>query len=67
LNGLDFSSQAELARLREAILSAVTMETLAQISASGLRGGVHWSARYFARRSAWHLLDHAWEIEDRIV
>jgi hypothetical protein len=24
-----------------------------------------WSPRYFARRSAWHVLDHAWEIEDR--
>ena len=25
-----------------------------------------WSPRYFVRRSAWHALDHAWEIEDRI-
>lgn len=24
-----------------------------------------WSPRYFVRRSAWHVLDHAWEIEDR--
>jgi len=24
-----------------------------------------WLPRYYARRSAWHLLDHAWEIEDR--
>lgn len=24
-----------------------------------------WSPRYFARRCAWHVLDHAWEIEDR--
>ena len=24
-----------------------------------------WSVRYYARRSAWHALDHAWEIEDR--
>lgn len=24
-----------------------------------------WPARYAARRIAWHLLDHAWEIEDR--
>jgi len=24
-----------------------------------------WSPRYFTRRSAWHALDHAWEIEDR--
>jgi hypothetical protein len=24
-----------------------------------------WSPRFFVRRSAWHALDHAWEIEDR--
>ena len=24
-----------------------------------------WMPRYFVRRSAWHVLDHAWEIEDR--
>jgi len=25
-----------------------------------------WPLAYFARRTAWHALDHAWEIEDRI-
>jgi hypothetical protein len=29
------------------------------------RGGKRWTPRYFVRRSAWHILDHAWEIEDR--
>jgi len=29
------------------------------------RGGLRWRPRYFVRRVAWHLLDHAWEIEDR--
>ncbi|HKT82582.1 MAG TPA: hypothetical protein VJQ84_01965 [Solirubrobacterales bacterium] len=24
-----------------------------------------WPTRYMARRMAWHILDHAWEIEDR--
>ena len=24
-----------------------------------------WPPRYLARRTAWHVLDHAWEIEDR--
>jgi hypothetical protein len=24
-----------------------------------------WPARYLVRRSAWHALDHAWEIEDK--
>ena len=26
-----------------------------------------WTPRYFVRRSAWHALDHAWEIEDRAI
>ncbi len=26
-----------------------------------------WSVRYFTRRSAWHALDHAWEIEDKVI
>jgi hypothetical protein len=29
------------------------------------RSGSLWTPPYFARRSAWHALDHAWEIEDR--
>ena len=29
------------------------------------RGGKRWTPRYFVRRSAWHVLDHSWEIEDR--
>ncbi|MEA2606264.1 MAG: hypothetical protein QOI00_1021, partial [Chloroflexota bacterium] len=28
--------------------------------------GRRWLARYAAHRIAWHALDHAWEIEDRI-
>ena len=26
-----------------------------------------WLPRYAARRIAWHVLDHAWEIEDRSI
>ena len=26
-----------------------------------------WTPRYFMRRAAWHVLDHAWEIEDRVA
>jgi hypothetical protein len=24
-----------------------------------------WSSRYFLRRTAWHVLDHAWELQDK--
>jgi hypothetical protein len=34
---------------------------------AGPRGGKLWTPRYFVRRAAWHVLDHAWEIEDRTV
>jgi hypothetical protein len=37
-----------------------------QMPATGPRGGKLWSPRYFVRRAAWHILDHAWEIEDRL-
>lgn len=37
------------------------------IPESGPRGGKMWPERYFVRRSAWHVLDHVWEIEDRIL
>jgi DNA-binding response OmpR family regulator len=33
----------------------------------GPRGGVMWPLRYYIRRSVWHTLDHAWEIEDRVL
>lgn len=26
-----------------------------------------WTPRYLVRRSAWHALDHAWELEDRVL
>ena len=29
------------------------------------RGGATWPMSYAARRIAWHVLDHAWEMEDR--
>jgi hypothetical protein len=35
---------------------------------AALRGSAKdatWPARYFVRRTAWHVLDHAWEMQDR--
>lgn len=31
------------------------------------RSGKLWTPRYGVRRSAWHALDHAWEIRDRVI
>lgn len=51
----------------QASIDALKASAGGEIPAKGPRGGVRWSARYFVRRLAWHILDHAWEIEDRIV
>jgi hypothetical protein len=57
---------AELDHSRAAIIQALTAAAHGEVPERGPRGGSRWSPRYFVRRVAWHLLDHAWEIEDRI-
>ncbi|MCB9442896.1 MAG: hypothetical protein H6669_01560 [Ardenticatenaceae bacterium] len=56
-----------LVRCRQAVLEALDTAVHEGIPERGKRGGVNWTPRYFVRRSAWHLLDHLWEIEDRII
>ncbi len=56
---------AELRRMRAAILEALAASAGGKLQARGPRGGLRWTPRYFVRRVAWHALDHAWEIEDR--
>jgi hypothetical protein len=55
-----------LRRMRAAILAGLTAAAEGKLPKTGPRGGPRWTARYFVRRIAWHVLDHAWEIEDRI-
>jgi hypothetical protein len=54
-----------LPQIREAMLEGLRAAAHGGIQAEGPRGGRRWSPRYFVRRAAWHVLDHAWEIEDR--
>ena len=51
---------------RQAILAAVERAANEGLPEQGPRGGTYWPVRYFIRRVAWHALDHAWEIEDRM-
>jgi plasmid stabilization system protein ParE len=52
--------KAAVQATRKTILDAI------RASAGGPQTGEkRWPPRYVARRMAWHLLDHAWEIEDR--
>jgi hypothetical protein len=55
----------EMRLTRQAIMDALLAAERGEIPERGPRGGAIWPARYFVRRVAWHVLDHAWEIEDR--
>ncbi|MCA9987214.1 MAG: hypothetical protein KDE09_10885 [Anaerolineales bacterium] len=56
-----------LAALRQDVWSGLKAAAAGEIPRQGPRGGVRWQPRYFVRRLAWHLIDHQWEIEDRII
>lgn len=53
--------------LRAMILSTLEASARGEVAQFGPRGGRRWPPRYFARRAAWHVLDHVWEIEDRLA
>jgi len=46
--------------------NALTLAASNEMPKEGPRGGKIWYPRYFVRRAAWHILDHTWEIEDKI-
>ena len=46
-------------------MRAEMLDVLRTASDGSPLSGRRWTARYAARRVAWHALDHAWEIEDR--
>jgi hypothetical protein len=50
-----YDDTAAVATMRADILAALRSEP----------GEWKWPPRYFVRRTAWHVLDHAWEIQDR--
>ncbi len=57
---------SEAARLRGEILDTLTARAAGEPpSENARRKAKVWTPRYFIRRTAWHALDHAWEIEDR--
>lgn len=58
---------ADLRHTRQAALDALAASTGGELPTRGPRGGAIWTPRYFVRRAAWHVLDHLWEIEDRVM
>ncbi len=74
LGQIGWKSRLEAANPRELLAAArrSTQQALEAAAAGALpaqrpRGGETWPIAYFIRRAAWHVLDHAWEIEDRLV
>jgi hypothetical protein len=64
----DATDSAEaLLEMRQTMFEALSATAPIGIPGTGPRGGARWHAAYFVRRVAWHALDHAWEIEDRLV
>jgi hypothetical protein len=60
------TSQSVLELNRRDILQTLLASAHGEIPTHGPRGGKRWSPGYFVRRDAWHILDHVWEIEDRL-
>jgi hypothetical protein len=58
--GLRLPPTMPISEVRDAIVEVLGLSS----DGSPLPGGA-WTQRYAARRIAWHVLDHAWEIEDR--
>lgn len=54
-------------QVREGALKALAAAAHGELPTRGPRGGALWTPRYFVRRTAWHVLDHVWEIEDRTM
>jgi hypothetical protein len=54
-------------QVRQEVLRGLAAAANGKLPQRGPRGGKRWPARFFVRRLAWHVVDHAWEIEDRII
>lgn len=61
----DADPATEMPELRRRELEALAVRAEGGTIEGGSRVRKPWSPRYFVRRAAWHVLDHAWEIEDR--
>ncbi len=58
---------SDMATVHAAFIEALMAKTRGELPERGPRGGERWPAAFAIRRAAWHALDHAWEIEDRVT
>lgn len=61
------SLQDQMVRIRIEGAEALRSAVIDGLPAAGPRGGKIWTPRTYVIRAAWHLLDHVWEIEDRLI
>jgi hypothetical protein len=54
-------------QVRAAVVAALGARAAGEEPPNANNVSKRWTPRYFVRRSAWHALDHAWELEDRIL
>ena len=53
-------------KVQDNFIAAARVRNAGELPDVGPRGGERWPALFAMRRSAWHSLDHAWELEDRL-
>lgn len=63
----EVTAAAQMVALRQRMRDGLAAAAAGELPTAGPRGGVLWPARYYARRSGYHLVDHIWEIEERII
>ena len=61
------NGSAPIADVHDAALATLRARVLGLPVPDPNRVTKPWSPRYYVRRTAWHWLDHAWEIEDRVL
>ncbi len=62
----DGTPAERLVQLHTAVVDALTAIAHGQPVPTPSRTQKLWSPRYAVRRIAWHVLDHAWELQDRV-
>jgi hypothetical protein len=65
LGGKSRPAGAEWSVVQQNFVAAVKARNAGELPDVGPRGGTRWPPLFAMRRSAWHALDHAWELEDR--
>jgi hypothetical protein len=64
-SNMDLAQRLEL--IRSEMLRGIDAAAQGQLPAEGPRGGKRWALAFFFRYVIWHVVDHTWEIEDRII